>query len=158
MRALILFAAAALAGCGGGSDTPEADRQAEVAARGAEVMPFDLSKTKHVFAKDSSGGIQTVTANDPGDTLNIRRIREHLTNEAAKFGRGEFDDPAAIHGAAMPGLAELRASAGQIAVLYAEVPSGARITFITGDPGLRAALHRWFDAQVSDHGEHAEPR
>lgn len=156
MRRLMLFAAALLAACGGAADTPEADRQAEVAARGAEVMPFDLSKTKHVFAKDSSGGIQTVTANDPADTLNIRRIREHLTNEAAKFGRGEFDDPAAIHGAAMPGLAALRASAGQIAVLYAEVPSGARVTFITSDPGLRAALHRWFDAQVSDHGEHAE--
>jgi len=156
MRMGILIAAAALAGCGGGSETPGADRQAEVAARGAEVMPFDLSKTKHVFAKDSSGGIQTVTANDPADTLNIRLIREHLMVEAAKFGRGEFDDPAAIHGAAMPGLAELRASEGKLAVLYAEVPSGARITFITSEPALRAALHRWFDAQVSDHGEHAE--
>jgi hypothetical protein len=156
MRRLILFAAASLAACGGGTGTPEADRQAEVAARGAEVMPFDLSKTKHVFAKDSSGGVQTVTANDPADTLNIRLIRAHLTTEAAKFGRGEFDDPAAIHGAAMPGLAELRASSGKLAVLYAEVPSGARITFITSEPGLRAGLHRWFDAQVSDHGEHAE--
>ena len=156
MRRLILFAATSLAACGGGTDTPEADRQAEVAARGAEVMPFDLSRTKHVFAKDSSGGVQTVTANDPADTLNIRLIREHLTTEAAKFGRGEFDDPAAIHGDAMPGLAELRSSEGKLAVLYAEVPSGARITLITSEPGLRAALHRWFDAQVSDHGEHAE--
>jgi hypothetical protein len=156
MRIRILFAAALLAACGGGTDTPEADRQAEVAARGAEVMPFDLGKTKHVFAKDSSGGIQTVTANDPADSLTIRLIREHLSLEAAKFGRGEFDDPAAIHGAAMPGLAELRASAGRLAVLYAEVPSGARITFITSEPGLRAALHQWFDAQVRDHGEHAE--
>ena len=156
MRTLSFLAAASLAACGGRTDTPEADRQAEVAARGAEVMPFDLSKTKHVFAKDSSGGIQTVTADDPADTLNIRLIREHLQKEAGKFGRGEFDDPAAIHGAAMPGLAELRASAGQLAVLYAELPAGARITLITGDSALRSALHRWFDAQVSDHGEHAE--
>ena len=156
MRRLIFFAAASLAACGGGADTPEAERQAEVAARGAEVMPFDLDRTKHVFAKDSSGGVQTVTTNDPADTLNIRLIREHLSTEAAKFGRGEFDDPAAIHGAAMPGLAELRASAGRLAVLYAEVPSGARITFIVSEPGLRAALHQWFDAQVRDHGEHAE--
>jgi hypothetical protein len=154
MRALIVIMAASLAACGP-RDTALADRQAEVATRGAEVMPFDLSKTQHVFAKDSSGGVQSVTAKDPADTLNIRLIREHLQQEAELFGRGEFGDPAAIHGDSMPGLAELRAAAGKVAVEYTELPAGAQIRYTTTDAGLRSALHRWFDAQVSDHGEHA---
>jgi hypothetical protein len=154
MRALIVIMAASLVACGP-RDTALADRQAEVAARGAEVMPFDLSKTQHVFAKDSSGGVQSVTAKDPADTLNIRLIREHLQKETDLFGRGEFGDPAAIHGDSMPGLAELRAAAGKVAVEYTELPTGAQIRYTTTDAGLRSALHRWFDAQVSDHGEHA---
>ena len=44
-----LAAALMLASCGG-------DRQAEVAARGAEVMPFDLDRTEHVFEKQPGGG------------------------------------------------------------------------------------------------------
>ena len=156
MRFSILVAAAALAACSGRPDTGLADRQAEVAARGAEVMPFDLDRTMHAFAKDSSGGVQTVTANDPADTLNIRLVREHLRKEAELFARGEFSDPAAIHGADMPGLAELSAANGKVTAEYADVPAGARIRYTTGDPALRSALHRWFDAQVSDHGRHAE--
>jgi hypothetical protein len=157
MRSAILIVSivsVALTSCGG-ERPPQTDRQAEVAARGAEVMPFDLSKTQHVFAKDSSGGVQSVTAKDPADTLDIRLVREHLQKEAELFGRGEFGDPAAIHGDSMPGLAELRAAAGKVAVEYTELPAGAQIRFTTTDAGLRSALHRWFDAQVSDHGEHA---
>jgi hypothetical protein len=154
MRSILVLSAVLLS-CSGERPAPT-DRQAEVAARGAEVMPFDLSKTQHVFAKDSSGGVQSVTAKDPADTLNIRLIREHLQKEAELFGHGEFGDPAAIHGDSMPGLAELRAAAGKVAVEYTELPAGAQIRYTTTDAGLRSALHRWFDAQVSDHGEHAE--
>ncbi len=31
------------------------DRQAEVAARGAQVMPFKLSATTHIFRQDTAG-------------------------------------------------------------------------------------------------------
>lgn len=118
-------------------------------------MPFDLDRTHHVFAKDSAGGLQTVTANEPGDTLNIRLIREHLRAEAARFARGDFGDPEAIHGREMPGVRELRAGLGRVAVAFAERPDGAGIRYTTADSALVAALHRWFDAQVSDHGRHA---
>ncbi|MFB4263080.1 hypothetical protein [Nonomuraea sp. GTA35] len=33
---------------------------------------------------------------------------------------------------------------------------GAQITYTTSDASLIKALHAWFDAQVSDHGRHAE--
>ena len=115
-------------------------------------MPFDLSKTHHVFEKLPDGGRQTVTALAPGDTLQIRLIREHLKEEATRFSRGDFADPMALHGAAMPGLAELRAGAARIRVEFAEQSGGAEIRYRSAEPALVEALHRWFDAQVMDHG------
>jgi hypothetical protein len=131
-------------------------RQAEVADRGAEVMPFDLDRTTHVFTDRPDGGRQVVTADDPGDAEQVRLIREHLAQEAAAFERGDFGDPATVHGEQMPGLAALRAGAGRIAVVYEDLPAGGQLTYTTADPALVGALHDWFDAQVSDHGSHAE--
>ncbi len=131
-------------------------RLTDVAERGVEVMPFDLDQTTHYFERTDAGGVQTVTADDPTDQEQIGLIRMHLQEEAAKFTRGDFSDPAAIHGEEMPGLAELRAGASRIEVAYSETPGGARVTYTTPDAALVHALHIWFDAQVSDHGEHAE--
>lgn len=160
--ALAAGAVLVVAGCGGASDKPQppaagADRQAEVAERGAAVMPFDLERTTHRFAKTSTGGVQTVVADDPGDATQIGLIRQHLRHEAEQFRQGRFTDPARIHGQDMPGLAALRTSAGRIDVVYADTPDGARITYTTDNAELVAALHAWFDAQVSDHGAHATP-
>jgi len=119
-------------------------------------MPFDLERTTHRFAKQSNGGIQSVVADDPADAEQVALIRDHLTREAEEFRAGRFDDPAAIHGMEMPGLAALRAGADRLTVRYADVPAGGRITFATEAVGLVAALHAWFEAQVVDHGAHAE--
>ncbi|MFY1687390.1 hypothetical protein [Plantactinospora sp. WMMB782] len=131
-------------------------RQAEVAERGREVMPFDLDRTTHRFTPTADGGHQTVTADEPVQQRQVDLVREHLRAEAERFRRGDFTDPARIHGAQMPGLAELRAGAGQIRIDYSELPAGARLDYRTAEPGLLRALHAWFDAQVGDHGSHAE--
>lgn len=143
-----------LAGCGGDGDDL-AERRAEVADRGAEVMPFDLDATTHVFDKTGDGGVQTVTADDPSDTGQIELVRRHLREEREKFAVGDFDDPARIHGADMPGVAELEAGYDRVTVTYADHPAGAVLTYRTGDPELVAAVHSWFDRQLMDHGEHA---
>jgi hypothetical protein len=130
-------------------------RQAEIATLGSQVMPFDLERTTHIFTDQPDGGLQQVIADDPSDATQITLIREHLQKEAAAFARGDFADPASIHGGTMPGLAELRTSAGQIDVAYSELPNGAQIRYTTGDPALVGALHAWFQAQLSDHGGHA---
>lgn len=139
------------------SDSPMDTRQAEVADRGAEVMPFDLDRTTHVFTDRPDGGIQTVMADQPDDAEQVRLIREHLREEAAAFAQGDFADPATIHGEEMPGLAVLRAGADRIAVQYQDLPAGGQVTYTTDDQVLVDALHDWFAAQVSDHGGHAEP-
>jgi hypothetical protein len=139
----------------GGDDAGLAARQAAVATRGATVMPFELEQTTHVFTKTADGGLQTVTAEDPQDGEQVRLVREHLSAEAQRFAEGDFSDPAHIHGAAMPGIAELSAAGGAIKIEYSDVPYGAAIRYSTMDATLVSALHDWFDAQVSDHGQHA---
>ncbi|GAA2405817.1 hypothetical protein GCM10010191_12160 [Actinomadura vinacea] len=135
---------------------PQAARQAEIAAKSRQVMPFDLDRTTHRFTKTGTGGVQTVTADDPADARQVELIRQHLTEETAAFRKGDYGDPASIHGGEMPGLRELEQGHTRIATRYAQTPSGAQITYTTSDPGLIKALHAWFDAQVTDHGQHAE--
>lgn len=131
------------------------DRQQAVADRGAEVMPFDLDVTTHRFEPSGAGGVETVIADDPSDSEQIGLIQQHLREEAAAFARGDFSDPAQIHGKEMPGLATLEANADQIGIQYRSLGDGAEIRFTTDDPILVTAIHDWFAAQTSDHGAHA---
>src|SRR5215471_10523581 len=72
-------------------------RQEEVATKGAKIMPFDLEQTMHHFQLLDNGGLQTVTVKDPSNSSQIALIQAHLKEEAEKFHRGDFSDPAKIH-------------------------------------------------------------
>ncbi len=135
--------------------TASAERQEAVAERGAHVMGFDLEATTHVFTPTDDGGLQEVVADDPEDAEQVVLIRLHLLEEQARFAGGDFDDPAAIHGDDMPGLAALRADHDAVEVTYAEHPDGASLRYATEDLALVGALHDWFEAQLMDHGAHA---
>ncbi len=137
---------------------PAADpqRQAEVARLGADVMPFSLTATTHVFTKTVDGGIQRVVAKDPADASQVRLIREHLHDIQTQFQKGDFSGPSHVHSDEMPGLAALKsARAGDVAIDFQDVDGGAALTYRTADARLVAALHAWFDAQLADHGADA---
>jgi hypothetical protein len=130
--------------------------QAEVAERGKEVMPFSLPATTHVFTKTAEGGVQQVVAKKADDAAQVKLVREHLQAIRAQFLTGDFSGPSHIHGTDMPGLAKLRAAKpGQIEIAYQEASAGAELTYKTSNAALVAALHQWFDAQLSDHGKDA---
>jgi hypothetical protein len=151
----LLAAMATLGTVWGAEGSATAARQAEVATRGAQVMPFDLEQTMHVFQSLEDGGLQTVRAKDPMNREQITLIQAHLQEEADKFQRGDFSDPAKIHGEGMPGLAALRAGAEHIDVQYIPLLHGAQLRYTTNDPALVRAIHEWFMAQRADHGHHA---
>jgi hypothetical protein len=130
-------------------------RQEHVHQMAHHVMPFDISKTMHIFKMTEYGGVQRVIAKDPGATDQIALIQQHLRHEAERFQQGDYSDPAKLHGADMPGLEDLQAGASRIKVSYAALPAGAEITFKTDDLHLLTALHRWFGAQLSEHGADA---
>ena len=67
------------------------------------------------------------------------------------FQSGDYADPEKLHGADMPGLSELVASASKIKISYSELTNGAQITFKTNSLQLLTAIHRWFGAQLSEH-------
>lgn len=121
---------------------------------GAGMMPFDLARSKHVFTPSEEGGTQDVLSDD-GDSHQIAMIRMHLMHEARAFADGDYSDPAAIHGASMPGLAELQAGAARMRVTFEALSQGGRIRFTSTDPDLVSALHKWFEAQARDHGPDA---
>lgn len=153
-----LLAALLMYGPATASAAADAARLDTVERRGAQVMPFSLERTVHVFTKTERGGLQQVLVRDEADAAQIGLVREHLRHIAGRFARGDFSDPAQIHGDDMPGLAELRrAGPGRIAVTYGELPLGAQVEYATEDPVLIAAIHRWFDAQLEDHARHAVP-
>lgn len=141
----------------GGAYAANSERRAEVAKQGAEVMPFNLQDTTHVFIKTPSGGIQRVIAKSRTNTQQIALVREHLRAIRAQFANGDFSGPTHVHGEAMPGLHELKAAApGQIDVQYRDVEAGGELTYRCEDKSLITALHEWFDAQLSDHGADAK--
>jgi hypothetical protein len=152
---LLVAATSAVAFAVGRSMGDGQSRQEVVAARGAVVMPFDQNLTTHAFEQTATGGVETVTANDASDATQVDLIRSHLQKEADLFSHGDFSDPAAIHGMQMPGLAELSAGAARLRIQFEQLPGGARLTYASDDPSLIDALHRWFQAQLSDHGSHA---
>lgn len=134
---------------------PVISKQAMVHNMGAEVMPFDLNQTTHIFEMTESGGIQQVIANNPSDNAQIALIQQHIQHEVMLFKAGDFSDPSSLHGDTMPGVKELSAGAAQIRIEYEALPNGAQITFTTQDLHLITAIHRWYGAQLSDHGADA---
>jgi hypothetical protein len=134
----------------------DSQRQAGVAERGKDVMPFSLPATTHFFTKTAQGGVQKVVAKKADDAAQVKLVREHLHSIRAQFLKGDFSGPSHIHGQDMPGLAELRAAKpGQMEIAYQDVGAGAELTYKTSNTILVGALHKWFDAQLSDHGKDA---
>jgi hypothetical protein len=133
-----------------------AQRQADVAQRGKDVMPFSLAATTHIFAKTSQGGVQQVVVKNANDAEQVRLTRLHLKEIRGQFLQGDFSGPARIHGQDMPGLAALKAARqGQLAITYKDLDGGAELSYTTTNATLVTALHQWFDAQLADHGKDA---
>ena len=131
-------------------------RQTEVAGRGGDVMPFSLSATVHVFDKTPAGGTQRVLARNADDATQVALVRQHLREIRGQFLKGDFSGPGHIHGQDMPGLAQLTtAQPGQLDIAYNDVAGGAELVYTTAATPLVGALHRWFDAQLADHGKDA---
>jgi hypothetical protein len=138
------------------ANMPHGQRQADVAQRGKDVMPFSLAATTHIFSKTAQGGVQQVVVKNANDAEQVRLTRLHLREIREQFLKGDFSGPTRIHGQDMPGLADLKAAApGQIGIAYADLKYGAELRYTSANPALVTALHRWFDAQLADHGKDA---
>src|SRR5512141_1667689 len=122
-------------------------RQDEVRRKGAQVMPFALDRTLHVFDKTDTGGVQRVLVRGSAPDQ-LAMIRSHLRDISKSFATRDFSKPMHIHGADMPGLADMQAAEpDELSADYKELAEGAQITYSSQSPKIVAAVHRWFDAQ-----------
>ena len=157
MKKTIIFLTIAIAATASSfAIAADTQRQAAVAERGKDVMPFSLKATTHIFTKTTDGGTQRVVAKNVADAVQTQLVRAHLQEIKQQFLKGDFSGPAHIHGKEMPGLDESRtAKPGSVAIGYQDVDGGAELAYRTSDQKMVAALHKWFDAQLSDHGADA---
>ena len=130
----------------------------EVQQRTQQVVPYAVDQTRLTFTKTVHGGVQHVVAKSADNTKQIKLIQENLLKMASDFTKGDFSVTDHIHGATMPGLAQLKkAETDDIKYEYKALPNGAQIHYSTEYPQYVQALHEWFDAQISEHGNEAMP-
>jgi hypothetical protein len=130
----------------------------EVQQRTQQLVPYDLNQAQLTFTKTVHGGVQHVIAKSPDNTQQIKLIQANLLKMAVDFRKGDFSMTEKIHGAAMPGLAQLKKTEMYaIKYEYEALPNGAQIHYSTEYPLYVQALHEWFDAQTSEHGNEATP-
>jgi len=123
-----------------------------------EILPYDVDQTLQTFTKTVHGGIQHVVVKSPGNTKQIKLVQTHLLKMANDFRKGDFSDTERMHGANMPGLAQLKtAKTDDIKFEYKALENGAQIHYTTEYPEYVQALHFWFDAQIKDHGNDKLP-
>ena len=116
-------------------------------------MPFDLEQNEPVFQKLDDGGLQKVVAKDASNKKQIALIQTHLKAESEKFRKGDFSDPAKIHGEDMPGLAGVKNRGHEKSTFAIRLcRMGRRFDTQRRIGRLVMALHQWFSAQLSDHG------
>ncbi|MDD5322565.1 MAG: aspartate carbamoyltransferase [Methylococcales bacterium] len=130
----------------------------EVDQRMQQVVPFAVDQTVETFTKTVHGGVQHVIAKSADNTRQIKLIQEHLLKIANEFRKGDFSVTERVHGADMPGLAQLKmAETDDIRFEYKALPNGAQIHYSTEYPQYVQALHEWFDAQKREHGDEVIP-
>lgn len=140
----------ALAGCRAAPPHGD-DAFAEVQARGARVMGVNQNASTHVFDDLADGGRIRYTADDLGDTAAVRTIRAHLRDVATAFAAGDFSQPEAVHGRAVPGADVLAARRAHLGYAVADIPGGAELRITTTDPEALAGLRRFLQFQRMDH-------
>ena len=144
--ALLLIAAAAQAqamhhsGMNHGAhmaDMPHGQRQADVARRGEQVMPFNLAATTHVFSKTDQGGVQQVVVKDASDAEQVAQRMLDSLHLPLHLAEQTLVVSASI------GIAALQASDAELG-LGLEDPQA-------GDPHVRILSQRFLD-QGTQHG------
>jgi hypothetical protein len=134
------------------------EQMEEVQQRRQHIVPFAVDQTLQSFTKTVHGGVQHVIVKSADNAAQIKLVQAHLQKLADDFRKGDFSETERIHGADMLGLAQLKmAETDDIKFEYKPLPDGAQIHYSTEYPQYVQALHEWFDAQVSDHGNAVIP-
>ena len=149
-------------GCGTGSEmmtegtaqSPSHGSATDRRADGEEMphggMPVSMADAAHLFTLTTNGGQQLVLSSTD-NPAQVAAVRVHLLKLAVSLSTGDISDPSAVHGADMPGLAELGAAAGRFSVTFVLEERGARLVFSARDPEVVRTIHRYLLSQIVLH-------
>ena len=115
------------------------------------VTSFDLARTTQTFSLMGNGGVLDIVSTD-GDPGQIASIRSHLRERGQAFARGDIPIPASFPQDSLPDMAELRAGAARVAVVFEELPAGGRLNFTTQDLALLPVLSFWLATTAQKDG------
>jgi hypothetical protein len=119
--------------------------------RADEGMGFSQAKTTHHFTLKKTGGIISVSANDPGDTGSRDQIRMHLTHIAHAFAGGNFEIPMFVHDETPPGVSVMISKKDRIQYRFEPEELGGRVVITTSDAEALSAVHEFLRFQIRDH-------
>lgn len=117
------------------------------------LSPYIVDETLESFSKTVHGGIQHVVVKSANNSVQIKVVQTHLRKMVERYRKGDFSFSEKLHGADMPGLAELKAAKlDDIKFEYKQLVNGGQIHYSSEYPLLVAALHEWINAQNTAHG------
>lgn len=117
------------------------------------LLPYIVDQTLESFSKTVHGGIQHVVVKSADNSVQIKVVQTHLRKMVDRYRKGDFSFSEKVHGADMPGLAQLKsAKTDDIKFEYKELSNGGQIHYSSEYPLLVSALHEWIDAQNKAHG------
>jgi quercetin dioxygenase-like cupin family protein len=100
------------------------------------VMPFDISKTLHIFKMTEQGGVLCVVTKETGSSDQVSLIQQHLQHEAEQFQKGNYSDPALMN-TSVPDAATATPKVVKVKLENDRV----RVLDFTSDPGDKEGLH-----------------
>lgn len=123
-----------------------------------QLVPYAVDQTLETFSKSVHGGTQHIVVKSESNATQIKLLQTHLQKMVEKFRKGDFSITERLHGADMPGLAQLKtAKPYDIKFEYTALNNGGQIHYSSEYPLLVGALHEWFDAQSRGHGNTSIP-
>jgi hypothetical protein len=138
-------------GSGQDMDHSKMDHDKMMQENGEKAMGFSQTATTHHFLIRKDGGAIQVEANDPKDTVNRDKIRQHMQEIGKQFQAGVFTTPFAVHGEVPPGVPAMDQLKNSIMYMYEETKKGGRVRIITKNAEALAAIHAFLKYQIEEH-------
>ena len=123
---------------------------AAMQARGEHVMGVDQYTSRHVFEPLPDGG-RIELQREVDDTAGTARIRRHLAEVAAAFGRGDFSAPFLVHDQNVPGTPVMAARREAISYTVRPLARGGEIVIHSADAQVVEAVHEFLAFQRREH-------
>lgn len=145
-----LLGITALTGCQGGSgsenvttETPS-ETETQLEGQNEETPEGTPDPPIHSLEKTPTGAVHSIEASVTMSPTDIQDLKDIVKLISEEDSMGQPPDPVAFYGE-KPGLMLLQENRDKYKVTYLETERGAGLEFVSEDPEIVEALHKWVD-------------